>query len=676
MDVTIPDNTRLNPEQAFVKTWRLRNTGACPWNTDDALVFVSGDRLGAPLTVNLPGAVVPGATVDISVPMRAPSQSGVYRGAWLLQTAEGVRFGTGATASNEIWVRIVVGQPPSTATPTPAITSWRGEYYNNRDLSGAPILIRNDSAIDFNWGTGSPAGTIAVDSFSARWTRTLDFPTGTYRFYVKSDDGVRVWLDNVLIIDQWHEAANAAYASERTMIAGPHILQVAYYENRGNAAIQFWWERVGDYPDWRGEYFSNPNLAGSPLLTRNDTRIDFNWGTHAPAYRVPADNFSVRWTRTLNFTGGTYRFRVIVDDGARLIIDGNRVIDTWKQGARREVTVDVPLSSGYHTIRVEYFEAGGDASIQVHWDQDVTYPNWKGQYWANAKLDGSPVLVRNDKEVRFNWETGSPDAVVPRDNFSARWRRTLTLQDGIYRISARADDGVRVRFDDVLVLSEWHSSSGNTTYTKDITVLQGDHTFIVEYYEGDGSAWVKVWVDRVSALPTPTATPKPPTPTPKPPTPTPTPTVPPTGTPTPTPTPTLPPTETPTPTPTPTLPPTETPTPTPTEPPTVTPAPNRPPTAVDDEVTTLQSVPVGFNVLDNDTDPDGDPLILSDYDATGLLGGTVLCVEEGDCVYSPLADFLGKDTFTYTVSDEVTGSSTGVVVIDVIPYSTLKTRYR
>ena len=90
-------------------------------------------------------------------------------------------------------------RPAPTATPTPKITEWRGEYFANRNLSGAPALLRNDSKVDFNWGAGSPGSRIPIDNFSARWTRSLAFDAGDYRFYARSDDGVRLWLDLSLI---------------------------------------------------------------------------------------------------------------------------------------------------------------------------------------------------------------------------------------------------------------------------------------------------------------------------------------------------------------------------------------------------------------------------------------------------------------------------------------------
>ncbi|MCI0577035.1 MAG: PA14 domain-containing protein, partial [Chloroflexi bacterium] len=199
-----------------------------------------------------------------------------------------------------------VTQPPvvPTATrspsPTPTATrppdAWQGEYFNNRDLSGSPTLTRLDNNVDFNWSTAAPASGLPADNFSVRWTRTLAFGAGTYRFNVRSDDGVRIWLDNQLVIDEWHDAGNVTYSVDRTLITGDHSLRIDYYEGSGTAQIQFWWDNATQYPQWRAEYYSNPNLDGAPTLIRNDVEVNFDWGKNPPATNIPVDRFSIRWT--------------------------------------------------------------------------------------------------------------------------------------------------------------------------------------------------------------------------------------------------------------------------------------------------------------------------------------------------------------------------------------------
>lgn len=325
---------------------------------------------------------------------------------------------------------------------------------------------------------------------------------------------------------------------------------------------------------WRGEYYDSPDLTGAPRLVRNEATVNFNWGRSAPANGLPSDNFSARWTRIADFDAATYRFHIIVDDGARLWIDDRLIIDEWRAGSAREVTADVPLTRGAHRLRVEYYEEAVDARIRVWWEKvaTVSFPDWKSEYWANRYLSGNPTLVTNNKAINFYWGEGAPASGVPADNFSVRWSRQVTFESDVYRFYTQADDGIRIYLDGNLVLNEWHDSSGQGVYVVDLT-LAGTHWLVVEYYDNAGAALAKFWWERLSAQPTATLTWTPtvtPTMTP---TPTTAPTSTPAATPTPVPTntPTLVPTDTPTPVPTDTPEPTETPTPESTETPTPVP---------------------------------------------------------------------------------------------------------
>ncbi|MFZ5912261.1 MAG: NBR1-Ig-like domain-containing protein [Chloroflexota bacterium] len=107
-DVTVPDGTSYAPGTAFRKTWRLKNIGSCTWTTSYALVFDSGEKMGAPSAVNFPTSVAPGQTVDLSVDMTAPSSAGHYFSYWKLRNASGAIFGIGSTAYKAFWAEIYV----------------------------------------------------------------------------------------------------------------------------------------------------------------------------------------------------------------------------------------------------------------------------------------------------------------------------------------------------------------------------------------------------------------------------------------------------------------------------------------------------------------------------------------------------------------------------------------
>lgn len=183
---------------------------------------------------------------------------------------------------------------------------WLGQFWNNTSLSGEPVVTRWENAIDFNWFGGSPDARINSDQFSARWTRTVNFPAGTYRFFATMDDGMRIWIDNQLVIDSWTPSQEHTMTFDRSM-NGNHAIRIDYFEDGGQAVARFRWEPISSggssgqpfFPNWRAEYFNTPNLTGAPVLVRDDRYVNNNWGTASPGPGVNSDFWSVRWTRQI-----------------------------------------------------------------------------------------------------------------------------------------------------------------------------------------------------------------------------------------------------------------------------------------------------------------------------------------------------------------------------------------
>jgi hypothetical protein len=89
VDVTVPDGTNYDGGAAFTKTWKLKNTGTCTWDSTYGLVFDTGDQMGGPATQPLAASVAPNQAVDLSVALQAPAAAGTYRGYWRLRNASG-----------------------------------------------------------------------------------------------------------------------------------------------------------------------------------------------------------------------------------------------------------------------------------------------------------------------------------------------------------------------------------------------------------------------------------------------------------------------------------------------------------------------------------------------------------------------------------------------------------
>ncbi|MCB0209148.1 MAG: PKD domain-containing protein [Anaerolineae bacterium] len=173
--------------------------------------------------------------------------------------------------------------PTATATSTPQVFSdWRGAYFNNRDLSGQPVVVRNDVNIDFNWGGASPAAGIPAENFSVRWTRNLHFDEGTYRFHATVDDGIRLYIDDSLVIDNWYDSSTHEVRGERWLGWGTHSLRIEYYDHTGNAVIHTWWEKIStsspDKDEPKAKFSADDKNGAVPFKVKfeNDSNGDYD----------------------------------------------------------------------------------------------------------------------------------------------------------------------------------------------------------------------------------------------------------------------------------------------------------------------------------------------------------------------------------------------------------------
>jgi PKD repeat protein len=248
---------------------------------------------------------------------------------------------------------------------------WRASYFANRTLSGTPAGERCEAAVDYNWGSGGPTGVgVGTDNFSARWVKTQSFAAGSYTFTATADDGIRVYLDGTLIIDQWRDQAPTTYTATRQVTAGNHELKVEYYENGGGAVARL---NVTAVPascptgQYRASYFANRTLTGTAAAVRCEAAINYNWGSGSPSGTgVGPNNFSVRWVGTRSFsTTRTYTFSATADDGVRVYLDGTLIINQWRDQAPTTYTVSRQVTAGNHQIRMEYYENAGGAVARL-----------------------------------------------------------------------------------------------------------------------------------------------------------------------------------------------------------------------------------------------------------------------------------------------------------------------
>lgn len=254
----------------------------------------------------------------------------------------------------------------------PDADSWEASYWNNESLSGPPTVVQTEPQLEHYWFAGeAPVAGLPTSNWSARWTRSTTFEAHNYRFFASTDDGMRVYVDGVRIIDQWRAQSAQTFTADVVLAAGEHEIWVEYYETGGPGVAKVTWQKAEPLPtdSWRGEYFNNINLDGTPVLVRADDEIDFDWGDDSPAPGVVnTDDFSVRWSRSVYFAEGRYKFETKTNDGVRLYVDDMLIIDQWRSMATTKYTEKIRLTEGNHRIRMEYFD-DGTAVARLSWSE-------------------------------------------------------------------------------------------------------------------------------------------------------------------------------------------------------------------------------------------------------------------------------------------------------------------
>jgi LysM repeat protein len=361
-----------------------RRYGVSMWTIANANSITNPNRIYVGQRLVVPGGYSAG-TVHVVQPgenlLRIALRYGVD--AWTIARANGV------TNLNYIYAGqhlVIPGRAPTPRPQTSLPSSWPGpwsaEYFDNVTLTAPAYMTREDAGVNFDWGWGPPGGGMPTNSFSVRWTGTFHFDEGTYRFYTKVDDGVRVYVDGELIISSWRDGGFRLYSKDRSLASGDHTIQVEYYDRTQVARIYFWWKVVSSTAapgatatpsppsdGWLGQFYNNEDVEGDPVFTQHTPRIEFDWGTKSPAREVWWDNFSARWTSRIRLNTDHYRFCAMSDDGVRIWVGDELVLDAWRANNGAVPVCDsFWAESGTYDAKVEYYEHGGNALIYVWWE--------------------------------------------------------------------------------------------------------------------------------------------------------------------------------------------------------------------------------------------------------------------------------------------------------------------
>ncbi len=379
---------------------------------------------------------------------------------------------------------------------------WQGEYYDNPSLIGDPQYIIEEARIDYDWGEDGPPD-LGSNYFSIRWTGIWDFEAGEYTLSAYADDGLRLWLDDDLLVDAWTAGMGDYEATVTIETAGLHYLKLEYFERTGDAAIQLHWRRTDLYPQWHGDYYGEPWVEGGRQYAQKDSVIQFDWGEGCPDRLSPhpyvCNRFSIGWAAEPLLELGTHRILLYADEGYQLFIDGNKVQEAgWDLGppyGAEDDWYDLHVAgTERHEITYNFHDQGGPAEARL-WIENLAHTEWTAQYFDNPTLTGAPMITQTEPAVFYDWGLGKP-RTRPRlpsaNGFSVRWSGPRYFHSGFYRFGLFADDGVRLSIDGELLVNEWHAGRGE--YHSRLTYLgTGYHDVVIEYFEYEGEAEIRFW---------------------------------------------------------------------------------------------------------------------------------------------------------------------------------------
>lgn len=287
--------------------------------------------------------------------------------------------------------------PPQPSSESPG--GLRGDYFDNLAFAGTQ-MVRLDPTVDFNWAGGAPDSSMGADTFTIRWTGWVmpEF-TEDYKFYTSTDDGVRLWVNGVLLVDKWiPQSATEWSGSTIELVAGEkYPVTMEFYEQGGQAVARLSWESPSTpkaiipanrlYPSslvdirqsaevnlapsgtgFYAYYYDNMDFT-APRKPKIDPMVNFNWGTAVPEATMGADTYTVKWSAWVipQFTE-TYTFYTRTDDGAKLWVNNELLVNKWVNQGPTEWSGTINLTAGErYPLQMEYYENTGGAVAELRW---------------------------------------------------------------------------------------------------------------------------------------------------------------------------------------------------------------------------------------------------------------------------------------------------------------------
>ncbi|MDX2055984.1 MAG: PA14 domain-containing protein [Polyangiaceae bacterium] len=464
-----------------------------------------------------------------------------WRGfAWAPLTPDGSLL----LAANNIWgnsKQNIVGidtsvTPNVVNAPTTYLSGGNGtgllaEYFPNTTMTGEP-WTRTDPKVFFDWAAASPGYNLGTDNFSVRWTGQIQGRfKENYTFSILTTDGVRLYIDNNLIIDQ------AAYQGALTTFTGtanldPAVkstIRVELTDTSGVSQIELRWSSpsTAEVPIPPTQLFNNIGLRGlettyydnndftGTSFTRLEQNLSANWGAAAPDVSMGTEDFSFIATGFVQapYTGNI-QFCADADDRVELTVNGTTLLNTMS--ASNTCAAGIALTAGQkYPITVKMREFTGNAKLILQWQltgvfAKITIPperlfppntyvaptnGLSASIYDDKDFNvgagvGSSVkaLTRIESTINTDWASGRPDygLITNNDNWSIRYTGQIQPPcSGVYEFQVDADDSMRLWIGPNRIVNKSSAGTGNGAL-----YLQGGtrYDFKLDFEEGSGNA--------------------------------------------------------------------------------------------------------------------------------------------------------------------------------------------
>ncbi len=354
----------------------------------------------------------------------------------------------------------------------------------------------NETEFDLNWKKDL-IFNVSKDRVELNFSREIYFDEGEYIFEVGSDDGSRLYVDDELVIDNWRDQSYKVKYSDVVFLSeGEHEFRVDYYEKKGNARVSFGFEKAVSKDFEFGEdewasvwYDTKTQRVLSSESVSEDLSFDLEWGK-SEVFDLQKDYVGMISKRRV-FLNGSYILGVGSDDGSRVYVDDELVIDNWRDQNFKVKYSEVLNFSGFHNLTIEYYEKKRNSRVYFEvfdtCPEEVSVGNdsWNFVY---CDMKTSRVLGYGSEEkfvFDYDWKKGEVFD-LQKDSVLVKAARSIDFVNGSYEFIVGSDDGVRVWLDSEVLFDDWKDRSFKTD--SEVLELSGEHNLSLEYYEKRGNA--------------------------------------------------------------------------------------------------------------------------------------------------------------------------------------------